>query len=246
VVFTLPSELNGLAQSHSQLIYALLFRCATQTLLTIAADARHLGARIGILVVLHTWGQKLNLHPHLHCLIPVGDLSIDGDWWVRCRKGFFLPVHVLSRLFRGNLLAGLRSAVEQGDLQVADRSSFDALLGRLTATPWMVYSKPPFGGPEQVLQYLARYTHSIAITNDRLVRMEGDQVVFRWKDYAAGQAMRELTLPVEEFLRRLLLHVLPYRVVRIRSCGLLPNRSREAHLARCRKLLPPARSLPDV
>jgi hypothetical protein len=178
--------------------------------------------------------------------VPAGGLSIDGDWWVRCRKAFFLPVRVLSRLFRGKLLAGLRSAVEQGDLHVADRAGFDALLARITATPWMVYSKPPFGGPEQALQYLARYTHRIAITNNRLVRMEGDQVVFRWKDYAAGQAMRELTLPAEEFLRRFLLHVLPDRFVRIRSYGLLANRSREAHLALCRRLLPPARSSPRV
>ena len=239
VVFTLPAELNGLAQSHPRLLYDLLFRCAAETLLQIAADPKHLGARIGLLAVLHTWGQKLNLHPHLHCLVPAGGLSIDGDWWVWCRRRFFLPVRVLSRLFRGKLLAALRGAVDDGCLRLADRQAFEVLLTTLYGKPWMVYSKPPFGGPRQVLQYLARYTHRIAITNSRLVRLEGDQVVFTWKDYASGQALREMALPAKEFLRRFLLHVLPDHFVRIRSYGLLANRQREKNLALCRKLLPP-------
>jgi hypothetical protein len=234
VVFTLPEELNPLALSHPRLLYDLLFRCASESLLEIAADPKHLGARIGVLAVLHTWSQKLTLHPHLHCLVPAGGLSIDGDWWVWCRRGFFLPVRVLSKLFRGKLLAALKAEAETGDLPPSHLPDLDGLYRK----PWMVYSKPPFGGAKQVLAYLARYTHRVAISNQRLVRMEDDQVTFTWKDYADGHQRREMTLSGEEFLRRFLLHVLPDRFVRIRYYGLFANRHREPTLALCRRLLP--------
>ncbi len=241
VVFTLPEELNPLAVSHPRLLYSLLFRCASETLLEIAADPKHLGARIGILAVLHTWSQKLTLHPHLHCIVPGGGLSIDGDWWVGCRPGFFLPVAVLRKLFRGKVLAAIKAAAQRGDLP----SSHMPALGRLYRKSWVVYCKPPFGSPEQVLAYLARYTHRVAISNHRLVRLEGEEVTFTWKDYAQGQSLREMTLSGEEFLRRFLLHVLPDRFVRIRYYGLLANRHREKTLALCQEVLPgpPARQV---
>jgi hypothetical protein len=234
VVFTLPEELNPLALSHPGLLYSLLFRCASETLLEIAADPQHLGARIGLLAVLHTWSQKLTLHPHLHCLVPAGGLSIDGDWWVRCRRRFFLPVRVLSKLYRGKFLAALRAAVEKGDLPPAHLPALDPLYRKA----WMVYSKPPFGSPKQVLAYLARYTHRVALTNQRLVRMTAEEVTFTWKDYADAETQRQMTLSGEEFLRRFLLHVLPDRFVRIRYFGLFANRHREQKVALCRSLLP--------
>ncbi|HTG35434.1 MAG TPA: IS91 family transposase, partial [Thermoanaerobaculia bacterium] len=234
VVFTLPEELNPLALSHPRLLYSLLFRCASETLLEIAADPKHLGARIGVLAVLHTWGQKLTLHPHLHCIVPGGGLSIDGDWWVGSRPDFFLPVRVLKKLFRGKFLAALQQAEQDGDLPPSHLPALDALYRK----SWVVYCKPPFGSPEQVLAYLARYTHRVAISNRRLVRLEGEDVVFTWKDYAAGDRSREMTLSGQEFLRRFLLHVLPDRFVRIRYFGLFANRHREPSLALCREVLP--------
>ncbi len=241
VVFTVPEELNPLAVSHPRLLYDLLFRCASETLLEIAADPKHLGARIGILAVLHTWSQKLTLHPHVHCIVTGGGLSIDGDWWVGCRPDFFLPVRVLKRLFRGKLLAALKAAVRSGELPATHLSDLDALYRK----SWVVYCKPPFGSPEQVLAYLARYTHRVAISNSRLVRLEGEEVTFTWKDYADHGRMREMTLSGEEFLRRFLLHVLPDRFVRTRYYGLLANRNREKALELCRKVLPgpPARKV---
>jgi hypothetical protein len=239
VVFTLPEKLNPLALSHPRFLYNLLFRCASETLLEIAADRKHLGARLGVLAVLHTWGQKLNLHPHLHCIVTGGGLSIDGDWWIGCRPDFFLPVRVLKKLFRGKVLAAIQAAAQSGDLP----SSYLSDLGSLYRKSWVVYCKPPFGSPEQVLAYLARYTHRVAISNPRLVRLEDEEVTFTWKDYAQGQRLREMTLSGEEFLRRFLLHVLPERFVRIRYYGLLANRHREQALALCREVLPgpPAR-----
>jgi hypothetical protein len=234
VVFTLPEELNPLALSQPRLLYDLLFRCASETLLEIAADPQHLGARIGLLAILHTWSQKLTLHPHLHCLVPAGGLSIDGDWWVRCRRRFFLPVRVLSKLYRGKFLAALKAAVEKGDLSPSDLPALDLLYRK----PWMVYSKPPFGSPKQVLAYLARYTHRVALTNQRLVRITAEEVTFTWKDYADAETQRQMTLSGEEFLRRFLLHVLPERFVRIRYFGLFANRHREQKVALCRNLLP--------
>lgn len=234
VVFTLPEELNRLALSHPRLLYDVLFRCAAESLLEIAADPHHLGARIGLLAILHTWSQKLTLHPHLHCLVPAGGLSIDGDWWVRCRRRFFLPVRVLSKLYRGKFLAALKAAAEKGDLLPADLPPLDPMYRK----PWMVYSKPPFGSPKQVLAYLARYTHRVALTNQRLVRITEQEVTFTWKDYTDPETPRQMTLSGEEFLRRFLLHVLPDRFVRIRYFGLFANRHREQKVALCRSLLP--------
>jgi Putative transposase/Transposase zinc-binding domain len=244
VVFTLPGELRPLALRNQRPLYDLLFRAASHTLLEIAADPRHLGARIGLWSVLHTWGQTLIDHPHLHCVVPAGGISLDGSRWIACRNGFFLPVRVLSRLFRGKVLAGLRAAYEAGELAfpgaiapLAQPDAFAALLDKLSSRDWVVYSKPPFGGPEHVLRYLARYTHRIAISNHRLVRLDGDRVVLTYRDSAGGNRRRELALPAEEFIRRFLLHVLPDGFVRIRSYGLLANRHRHRNLERCRELL---------
>jgi hypothetical protein len=241
VVFTVPQELNPLALANPRWFYDLLFDSASKTLQEIAADPKHLGARIGVLAVLHTWGQTLDLHPHLHCIVPGGGLSPDGQRWISSRPDYFLPVQVLARLFRGKFLAGVKAAYQSGQLKLPDSlqesSRFQALLDRLYGKTWVVYSKPPFGSPQQVLAYLARYTHRIALTNSRLVRLEGDQVTFTYKDYTQGGRVREMTLPVAEFIRRFLLHVLPEGFVRIRYYGLLANRHREGNLKRCRELL---------
>ena len=241
VVFTVPEELNPLALSNPAWFYNLLFECASKTLLEIAADPKHLGARIGVLAVLHSWSQTLGLHPHVHCIVPGGGLSPDGQSWVASRPAYFLPVQVLRSLFRGKFLAGVKAAYQAGKLRLPDSLSaanaFQALLDRLYDKTWVVYSKPPFGSPEQVLSYLARYTHRVAISNSRLVRLANDQVTFTYKDYSQGGRLREMELPAEEFIRRFLLHVLPEGFVRIRYYGLLSNRYRAETLARCRELL---------
>src|SRR5262249_2485960 len=241
VVFTVPQELNPLALANPRWFYDLLFDSASKTLQEIAADPKHLGARIGVLAVLHTWGQTLDLHPHLHCIVPGGGLSLDGQRWVSSRPDYFLPVQVLACLFRGKFLAGVKGACQAGQLKLPDSlqepSCFQALLDRLYGKTWVVYSKPPFGSPQQVLAYLARYTHRVALCNHRLVCLEGDRVTFTYKDYTQGGRGKELTLPVAEFIRRFLLHVLPEGFVRIRYYGLLANRHREWNLKRCRELL---------
>jgi hypothetical protein len=252
VVFTLPQELNPLVLRNQRVLYDLLFETASQTLLEIAADPKYLGAQIGMLGVLHTWNQQLLDHPHVHFIVPGGGLSPDRRRWVACRPSFFLPVRVLSRVFRRKFLHRLRALYAEGALsfpgQIAElgqKASFDELIARLFAKKWVVYSKPPFGGPQQVLDYLARYTHRVAISNNRLVRMDDEQVTFSYRDRAHGDRCREMTISGEEFLRRLLLHVLPDGFVRIRSYGLLASRNREKNLALCRELLgaelPPAR-----
>jgi len=261
VVFTLPHELALLALHNKRTVYALLFRASAATLLAIAADPKHLGAEIGFLSVLHTWGQNLLLHPHLHCVIPAGGLSPDHQSWVRPRCRYFLPVKVLSRVFRGKFLAGLKRAYQRGELCLPGRlrpleraPAFHSFLRTLYRHDWVVYAKPPFGGPQHVLHYLARYTHRVAISNHRLVRLEDGLVSFRWKDYAHHGKKRVMTLAAEEFLRRFLLHVLPRGFVRIRFFGLLANRRRTALLPRCRALLEgscspsagPLRSVQDV
>jgi hypothetical protein len=212
------------------------------TLLDLAADPRHLGARIGFLAILHTWTQTLLYHPHLHVVAPGGGLTVDGVRWVNSRPDYFLPVQVLSRLFRGKLLAGLKSLHAEGEpscpLQpLAEPRCFADLLEPLYETEWVVYAKPPFGGPRQILDYLSRYTHRIAISNHRLLRLEGEEVVFTWRDRAHGDRQRTMRLHAHEFLRRFLLHVLPDGFVRIRSYGLLANRDRQEKLARCREAL---------
>lgn len=244
VVFTLPAELGPLAQSNPRQIYDALFRVAAETLLTIARDPKHLGAEIGFLMVLHTWGQNLHLHPHVHCVVPGGGLSADGTQWIPCREHFFLPVRVLSRLFRGKFLAQLEHLYATGKLSfpgalapLGKPSAYKAFLDSLREREWVVYSKPPFGGPRQVLKYLARYTHRVAISNQRLLSLEDGKVAFRWKDYAQGGKQRVMRLEATEFLRRFLLHVLPPGFVRIRHYGFLSNRSREEKLGLLRTLL---------
>ena len=246
VVFTLPQELSTLALQNPRLVYGLLFRAVSETLLTIAADPRRLGAHIGFLAVLHTWNQKILHHPHLHCLIPAGGLSLDRSRWIRCRQRFFLPVKVLGSLFRGKFLAFLGVAYRKKRLHLfgtlaylRDPTAFGLFLRRLRSVNWVVYAKPPFGGPEHVIKYLARYTHRVAISNGRLLEMRNGQVTFRWRDSANGNQQKEMSLDAVEFIRRFLLHVLPSGFMKIRHFGFLANRRRRQALALCRSLLPP-------
>src|SRR5437899_2853117 len=244
VVFTLPEEIAALAYQNKEVIYGLLFRAAAETLRTIAADPKHLGAEIGFLAVLHTWGQNLLFHPHLHCVVPGGGISPDGKRWIACRPGFFLPVRVLSRLFRRLFLEHLQATFDQGKLQffsslerLRDPQTFTQYLAPLRQAEWVVYAKPPFGGPEQVLNYLGRYTHRVAISNNRLLGIDHGRVSFRWKDYRHHDRQKTMTLEAEEFIRRFLLHVLPDGFQRIRHYGILGHRYRQAKLALCRQLL---------
>ena len=244
VVFTLPEAIGPIALQNKRLVYGLLFRAVAETLLTIARDPRHLGAEIGVLAVLHTWGQNLHHHPHLHCVVPGGGVSHDGSRWVPCRENFFLPVRVLSRYFRGRFLALLEQARNTGKLSfhagtepLADTQNWSRWLATQRSSEWVVYAKPPFGGPQQVLKYLARYTHRVAISNQRLLSLENDQVTFLWKDYARGNRQSTMTLSAVEFIRRFLLHALPKGFQRIRHFGFLANRARAEKLDLCRKLL---------
>jgi hypothetical protein len=238
VVFTLPEQLASLALQNKRVVYNILFAAAAETLRTIAADPKHLGAEIGFLAVLHTWGQTLRHHPHLHCVVPGGGLSLDGSHWRSCPKGFFLSVNVLARLFRRLFLQALARAYEQGKLTfhgtsayLAEPLAFNRLLASLRAREWWVYAKRPFGGPEQVLAYLGRYTHRVAISNHRLLAFTEGNVTFSWRDYARGNQQRPMTLAADEFIRRFLLHVLPRGFQRLRQFGLLANRRRRAKLA---------------
>jgi hypothetical protein len=244
VVFTLPHELSSLVLQNKRLLYDLLFRTSAATLLEVARYPKHLGADIGLLSVLHTWGQNLQHHPHVHCVVPAGGLALDGSQWIAASSRFFLPVRVLSRVFRGKFLAGLKQLQLQGKLQfhgsllhLADPEHFHQLLRQLYSKVWVVYAKPPFGGAEHVLHYLARYTHRVAISNHRLVAFIDGQVSFRWKDYAHGSKQKVMTVSADEFLRRFLIYVLPRGLVRIRHFGIFANRRRTASLARCRMLL---------
>jgi hypothetical protein len=244
VVFTLPPSLARIALQNKKVVYDLLFAASSQTLQRVAADAKHLGAKIGFLSVLHTWGQNLQHHPHVHCLVPGGGLSADEQQWIACKKDFFLPVKVLSRVFRGVLLDGLKRAYRAGRLSfhgalvhLRRTSEFARLVRPLYQQDWVVYAKPPFGSPRQVLKYLARYTHRVAISNQRLVKLEAGRVTFRLKNYAQGNQWQTMTLDAAEFLRRFLVHVLPAGLVKIRHYGLLANCHRERQLARCRALI---------
>jgi hypothetical protein len=248
VVFTLPAELSAVALANASLLYDQLCRAAAATLREVAANPKRLGASIGVLMVLHTWGQNLHHHPHVHCVVTGGGLSCNplgvidaAPRWLRCRPGFFLPVRVLSRLFRGKFLAWLRAAFDQSRLEVPPRlaaaEAFTAWLKWLYRQDWVVYAKPPFGGPAQVLKYLARYTHRVAISNRRLLSLEDGRVTFRYKDYADDQRAKVMTLAAVEFLRRFVQHVLPRGFVKVRHYGLLANRHREQRLAQCRRLL---------
>jgi len=244
VVFTLPAPAAEIAFQNKAAVYAILFKAAAETLSTIAADPRHLGAEIGFVAVLHTWGQNLQHHPHIHCLVPGGGLSLDGRRWVSCRPGFFLPVRVLSRLFRRLFLGTLRAAFEAGELvffgalaRLAPAPAFIRCLAELRRIEWVVYAKPPFAGPSAVLAYLGRYTHRVAIANSRLVALAGGQVSFRWRDYRHHSKSKVMTLAADEFIRRFLLHALPDGFHRIRHYGFLANRQRADKLALCRHLL---------
>ncbi len=243
VVFTIPQLLAPLALQNPSLVYDLLLRSSAQTLQEIARNPKHLGARLGFFAILHTWGQTLIHHPHVHCVVPAGGLSEDGRTWRACRPGFFLPVRVLSRLFRGKFVAALQDAFQEGRLELHGRlacyrssSAFGRYLHEACRTEWVVYAKPPFERPERVLEYLARYTHRIAISNHRLLHVDNDAVSFRYKDYR-NRRSRSLTLSLGEFTRRFLLHVLPRGFVRIRHYGFLANGCRARLLARCRAAL---------
>jgi hypothetical protein len=249
VVFTLPAALNPLVLHHPRRLYNLLFQAASQTLLTLAADRKRLGAQVGITAILHTWGQNLLFHPHLHCVVTGGGLSPDGSRWIAARPGYFLPVKVLGRLFRGKFLAGVKEAYHAGQLELggsvadlADPVVFRRWLDALYRQDWVVYAKRPFGGAEQVFRYLGRYSHRVAIANSRLLALEDGQVAFLWKDYADEHRTKVMRLTAEEFIRRFLLHVLPKRFVRIRHYGLLAGRNVASQWTRCRQLL----GVPDV
>ena len=256
VVFTLPEEIAEIACQNKAVVYSILFRAAAQTLQTIGADPKHLGAELGFFAVLHTWGQVLLHHPHLHCVVAGGGPSADGSRWIACRRNFFLPVRVLARLFRRLFLEYLRRALEADKLSffgslapLRDCRVFRRHLSAARKSEWVVYAKAPFAGPEQVLAYVARYTHRVAISNDRLIGIDDGKVRFRWKDYRNGNRPKTMALTANEFIRRFLLHVLPDGFQRIRYYGFLGNRCRQDKLARCRQLLampPPEPSACDA
>ena len=244
VVFTLPSELHPLVLMNQQVLYDLLFRSASETLSELANDPKHLGGKIGIIGILHTWGQNLMDHPHIHCVVTGGGLSSDGNRWVSCRKGFFLPVRVLSALFRGKFLDRLKKSFTSGDLVFPDSiihlkepKTFESFRRLLYHKKWVVYCKPPFDGAKGVHQYLGRYTHRIAISNNRILAIQDGHVSFLWRDYADHNRLKTLPLKADEFIRRFLLHVLPPRYVRIRHFGLLANRNCKDNIAACREIL---------
>ena len=243
VVFTMPAEVAAIAFQNKALVYAMLFRAAAETLRSIAADPRHLGAEIGFIAILHTWGQTLTHHPHLHCVVPGGGLSPDGARWIACRPNFFLPIHVLSHLYRRRFLEQLQAAFDAGRLRffgnltaLAQPPAFARHLKRLRKINWVVHAKPPFGSPEQILAYLSRYTHRVAIANSRLVAMDATRVRFRWRDYRQHNKAKVMTLDAHEFIRRFLLHGLPDGFHRIRHYGFLANGQRVAKLALIRGL----------
>jgi hypothetical protein len=253
VVFTLPGPVADIAYQNKAVVYGILFKAAAETLITIAAEPKHLGARIGFTGVLHTWGSALTHHPHAHWIVPGGGISLDGERWISCRPGFFLSVRVLSRLFRRLFLEKLRAAHQAGRLRfftnlvhLAERDAFAAYLAPLRKIEWVVYAKRPFAGPEAVLAYLSRYTHRVAISNSRLISLDDNEVTFKWKDYRVkdGDMHKTMALPIPEFIRRFLTHVLPSGFHRIRHYGLFANGGRAENLARARRLL--AMPAPEV
>ncbi len=242
-VFTLPEALRPLALRNQAELYSLLFRAAPETLKELTEDPKHLGAEVGFIAVLHTWTQTLMDHPHLHCIVTGGGLSPDGKTWISCKGDFFLPVKVLSRLFRGKFLAYLKEAYEKGNLvfpgkiaPLKEKAAFDRLLKDLYAQEWVVYCKPPFGSAEMVMDYLGRYTHRVAISNDRLVKLENNRVTFRYRDRNDNDTVKLMTLDASEFIRRFLLHILPAGFMKIRYYGILSNRNRKCKLAVCKSL----------
>ena len=244
VVFTIPQEVAAIALQNKAVVYKILFDSSASALREIARDPKHLGADVGFLSVLHTWGSNLLHHPHIHCVVPGGGIALDGTKWTPCRPGFFLPVRVLGRLFRGKFLHALRQSFERGELEfhgklseLCNAATFGEYLQSSYAAEWVVYAKPPFNGPRQVLRYLAGYTHRVAISNRRLLSMEDGNVRFRWKDYRTGGRRRVMTLTATEFLRRFLLHILPKGFQRIRHYGFLANRCRASAVEHCRQLI---------
>lgn len=244
IVFTLPHELHPIMRANEALTYNLLFKAASQTVLELGKDKKHLHAQTGLMAVLHTWGQNLMYHPHLHCLVPAGGLSLDGKKWKPSRRKFFLPGKVVSRLFRGKFLAGIKQAFTEGKLKclgklqhIDDLKSLNNYLRPIYQKDWVVYAKPPFGGPEQLIAYLGRYTHRIAISNHRILSMENGQVSFQYKDYADHNKQKVMILKADEFIRRFLLHILPRGFHKIRYYGLLATRNRKTCLAQARKIL---------
>jgi hypothetical protein len=244
LVFTLPEVLRPMALRNQEVLYVILFRAASETLQELSRDPKYLGAHIGFIAMLHTWSQSLIDHPHIHCLVTGGGLSPDGKQWMPCEEEFFIPVKVLSRLFRGKFLAYLKEARDKGDLafpgtiaHLREERPFKAMLDDLYSQEWVVYCKPPFLDAETVMEYLGRYTHRVAITNDRLVRLKGDKVTFRYRDRHDKDAIKVMTLDAPEFIRRFLLHILPDGFMKIRHYGILSNRNRKTKLARCKTLL---------
>lgn len=249
VVFTIPHQLNYLALINQKVIYDILFRAAAETLLVLGADPKHVGGQIGFIAVLHTWGQTMIDHPHLHCLVPGGGLSPDGRTWLLPKKmtknkAFFVHVNILSDLFKKKFLAYLKHAYQEGQLKfvgkiesLGEESSFRALINKLYKKGWVVYCKSPFSGPKKVVEYLARYTHRVAISNYRIVKVEGDEVTFKWRDYRDGHKEKLMTLGALEFIRRFMLHVLPKRYYRIRYYGIFSSRNRKTKLVKCQQLL---------
>ncbi len=251
VVFTIPEEIARIGLQNKRLLYNILFRATAETLRTIAADPKHLGAKIGFMAVLHSWGQSLCFHPHLHCVVPGGGFDPSGQQWIACRPGFLLPVRVLSRYFRRSFLEALQRAHRRGELRLdgpladlRDPGRFRQWLEPVSKAEWVVYAKPPFGGPEKVLDYLGRYTHRVAIANHRLVDVGDGKVSFHWRDYRHRSRQRTMTLDAEEFIRRFLLHVLPTGFMRIRYYGFLANRFRAEKVKLARTLLGKGRDEP--
>lgn len=244
VVFSVPGQIASIAYQNKEVVYGILFRATAETLSTIAADPKHLGAEIGFFAVLHSWGQNLLFHPHLHCVVPGGGISPDGSRWISCRPRFFLPVRVLSRLFRRLFLTYLQEAFDAGQLQffssleaLGDPQAFQRHLDSMRSLEWVVYAKPPFAGPQQVVDYVGRYTHRVAISNHRIVDIEDGAVKFRWRDYRDNNQEKTMTLSADEFIRRFLLHLLPRRFHHIRYYGFLANPHRQEKLEQCRHLL---------
>lgn len=244
VVFTIPESLNPITLRNQKDVYAILFKAASQTLTELTQDKKYLGAQIGTTIILHTWGQNLMFHPHVHCIVTGGGLSLDSRRWVNSRKKFFIPVKVMAKKFRGKFLACLKEAFNSNSLNLpgdidtlGTKNKFQTLIKSLYKTNWIVYCKPPFGGPEKVLQYLGQYTHRVAISNNRIIKAENSRVTFKWKDYKDKSKLKLLTLDAHEFIRRFLLHVLPYKFVKIRHYGILSNRNRNSKLKLCKQLL---------
>lgn len=244
VVLTIPQELNGLVLRNQKELYSILFKSGSETLIELGKDTKHLGAEIGFIAILHTWGQNLMEHPHLHCVVPGGGLSLDGKRWIHTKKDFFIHVDVISSLFRGKFIHYLKKSYKKDKLkfpgiirELGNEKDFRQFTDSLYNKKWVVYCKPPFGGPEQVLKYIGRYTHRVAISNRRIIKVEDGNVTFSWRDYKDGDKVKEMTIRTEEFIRRFLLHILPDNFVKIRYYGILSSRNKNTKLKKCKDLL---------